>query len=219
MIEQKNKREQVIRDAKSNIILDAARRVFALKGFHETRLEEIAFEAGFSKASLYNYYDDKDIIFLSLAIRDFDELFTKMKDNINPEMSFVVNLERMLQVLLTFFGDNMAFYLTALNYRTMCQMGSEKFKEHHEKLVIRFKDEFARIFEAFTDVIRYARLRGEIQTDIDEKTAALYVTSLIRGLIFEWKIHGTMNDKIEPEIQLIVSFVCNGLGVHAPKLK
>ena len=63
-------RQQVIRETKENLILDAALRVFSGRGFHGVRLEDIADEAGFSKASLYNYYKDKEAIFLSLALRE-----------------------------------------------------------------------------------------------------------------------------------------------------
>jgi len=59
----KEVRDQTVRDAKTNLILDSALKVFSEKGYHETRLEDVAAAAGFSKASLYNYYEDKEEIF------------------------------------------------------------------------------------------------------------------------------------------------------------
>ena len=88
----KENREQIIRDAKSSLILDAARKVFAEKGFHETRLDDIAAQDGFSKAALYNYYSDKESLFLSLANRDFDHLFDAIKNNLDPQAKFTDDL-------------------------------------------------------------------------------------------------------------------------------
>jgi hypothetical protein len=65
----KENRERVIKDAKCALILNAAKKLFDAKGYWETRLEDIAADVGFSKASLYNYYPDKESLFLSLAIR------------------------------------------------------------------------------------------------------------------------------------------------------
>ena len=65
------KKDKAIRETKTNLILDASLEVFSRLGFHDTRLEDIAAAAGFSKDSLYNYYEDKEDIFMSLAIREY----------------------------------------------------------------------------------------------------------------------------------------------------
>src|SRR5690554_8047097 len=40
--------------------------ILSQKGYHETRLEDIAEKAGFSKSALYRYYKDKDEIFFNI---------------------------------------------------------------------------------------------------------------------------------------------------------
>ncbi len=72
-------KDQLVRDAKSNLILDAALKTFAEKGYHETRLDDIAAAAGFSKASLYNYYEDKEEIFLHILIRMHEKILEVLK--------------------------------------------------------------------------------------------------------------------------------------------
>ena len=80
MEDAKSKRETAIREAKNNLILDAALKIFSETGFHDSRLEDIAAAAGFSKASLYNYYEDKETIFLSLAIREYSAVVGKLRE-------------------------------------------------------------------------------------------------------------------------------------------
>ena len=63
-------RKEKVRFATSDFILNAAIGLFSKKGYHGTRLEDIARAAGFSKAAMYNYFEDKEAIFLSLAIRE-----------------------------------------------------------------------------------------------------------------------------------------------------
>jgi TetR/AcrR family fatty acid metabolism transcriptional regulator len=59
--------------AKQDLIRDAAIRVFARKGFHAARAEEIAEEAGIAVGTIYNYFESKAQILLSIFEREFDE--------------------------------------------------------------------------------------------------------------------------------------------------
>jgi len=58
--------------AKDDLIREAAIRVFARKGFHATRAEEIAEEAGIAVGTIYNYFQSKAQILLSIFEREFD---------------------------------------------------------------------------------------------------------------------------------------------------
>ncbi|HEU5441848.1 MAG TPA: TetR/AcrR family transcriptional regulator [Ktedonobacterales bacterium] len=62
-------------------ILDAATAVFAERGFHEARMDDIAERSGLSKGALYLYYKSKDAIiaalmhqFFKLGMRDLRKL-------------------------------------------------------------------------------------------------------------------------------------------------
>jgi TetR/AcrR family fatty acid metabolism transcriptional regulator len=210
MNESKEKREQIIRDAKSNMILDAARKVFAEKGFHESRLEEIAAEAGFSKASLYNYYKDKLEIFISLANREFDHLIEKIRALFNPDESIFVNFRNLMRVVLSLFGEHFAFVVTTMNFRATCGNPDFQFEKGHMLLLNSFKDKFNEINEMQIQMIENARNKGEIDIQLDSEIISLYISSLIRGIVFEWKIRGCMGD-IEKEIDNLLLFLKTGL--------
>ncbi len=210
----KETREQIIRDAKSGIILDAARKVFAEKGFHDTHLEEIAAAAGFSKAALYNYYSDKETIFLSLANRDFDNLLGLMKNNIDPNAKFLDTFEKMARTTLSFFGEHFAFVLATANYRSTEKTKMEKLSECHDTLFAQFKKKFERVLEVFFDLIGLAKKRGEIDCDLDDKIISNYIMSLVRGVLFEWKMQGHKGD-LDVEVKQLVTFLSRGLNLRS----
>jgi AcrR family transcriptional regulator len=56
-----------IRRTRKREILDAARQVFAERGFHRTRMSDIARAAGVSQGTLYHYFESKDELFLALC--------------------------------------------------------------------------------------------------------------------------------------------------------
>jgi TetR/AcrR family fatty acid metabolism transcriptional regulator len=55
-------------EAKKQIILDAAIKVFAEKGYHYATVEEIAKEAGIAKGSVHAYFENKLDILLTLLL-------------------------------------------------------------------------------------------------------------------------------------------------------
>jgi len=81
-------------------IMDAAKMVFASKGFGGATMENIAEKAEFSPATLYLYFKNKDALFASLNLRMLQDLIARMDDvrdqkNLSPEKR-IMALEKAL---------------------------------------------------------------------------------------------------------------------------
>ena len=63
-------RERLTREARRNLILDAAAAVFGAKGFDASRMEDVATEAGIAKGLLYKHFESKDALFEALVDRE-----------------------------------------------------------------------------------------------------------------------------------------------------
>jgi AcrR family transcriptional regulator len=68
-----------VSDERKTQILDAAMDTFAQKGFHKTRMSDIAETSGLSKGSLYWYFDSKDAIILNLLDKVFEPELKEFK--------------------------------------------------------------------------------------------------------------------------------------------
>jgi len=75
-IEERKEREKQMRRQQ---IMDAAKKVFASKGFGGATMENIAEEAEFSPATLYLYFKNKDELFASLNLRMLQDLIRRME--------------------------------------------------------------------------------------------------------------------------------------------
>jgi AcrR family transcriptional regulator len=60
-------------------LLEAARRVFERQGFLDTRVADIAEEAGVSQGTFYTYYDSKDAIFREVAAELADRMIAALR--------------------------------------------------------------------------------------------------------------------------------------------
>lgn len=213
-IDPKEFRENLVRDAKRNLILDAARQVFAEKGYHDTKLEEIASRAGFSKASLYNYYEDKESLFLHLAIREHEKILIKIKEQMLPMGTFSQNLEILLRLVLTTMGEHFTFLMTVSNFQAMsglctCESGGNSQRVQLAQLLKATAMETAKYMEG---MIVTAQERGEIRKDIVPEKLNSYVGSLMRGVVFNWRMTGKKDD-VEKEVIDMVQFILKGFSL------
>jgi AcrR family transcriptional regulator len=60
-------RRQLKQERTRALLLDAAARVFARRGYHVATLEDVAAEAGFTKGAVYSNFESKEALFLALV--------------------------------------------------------------------------------------------------------------------------------------------------------
>ncbi|MHA2104981.1 MAG: TetR/AcrR family transcriptional regulator [Candidatus Hodarchaeales archaeon] len=84
------KRREKEKLQRKNEIISYARILFAKNSYDGTSMDEIAKNTGFTKATLYNYFPNKDNLFLevsSVAFKNFNMILKKMDDTPEPELS------------------------------------------------------------------------------------------------------------------------------------
>lgn len=72
---------ELIRQVKRKQIMDAALDLFANVGYHPTSISEIAKRAGISKGLMYNYFDSKVDLLLSIVIEGYDRMIVSFDPN------------------------------------------------------------------------------------------------------------------------------------------
>lgn len=68
-------RREKKRQIRRNSIVDIAETMFVSSGFDETSMEQIAFEAGLTKATVYNYFESKTDILAAVLGRHYERMY------------------------------------------------------------------------------------------------------------------------------------------------
>ncbi|MBO0793206.1 MAG: TetR/AcrR family transcriptional regulator [Ktedonobacteraceae bacterium] len=84
-----------VSEERKNQILEAALAVFSRLGFHQSRMDDIAEQAGLSKAALYLYYKSKDAIVAALLKYFFAQEFKRLQTFVEADYKSSVT-EQML---------------------------------------------------------------------------------------------------------------------------
>ena len=88
-----------------NRILEAAVNVFASKGYHDTRVDDIVRDSNTSKGSFYFYFPSKQDIFFALVDTFAELLESRLRERISVESSGIARVDAALRVCVETFGQ------------------------------------------------------------------------------------------------------------------
>lgn len=101
----------VRRGRKFDQVLDGARKVFLRDGFERASVDDIAREAGVSKATIYAYFPDKQLLFLEVARcechRQTNEAEAMVEGDVPVQVALTIAAERIVAFQLSDFGQRM----------------------------------------------------------------------------------------------------------------
>ena len=95
-------------------ILAAAERVFAVRGYHATTMEQIAREAEFSVGSLYNFFANKDALYEELIDSIAEEFLAEMEQRILPLASPLKALHAMVDLRMDYMERHRGLFRMVL---------------------------------------------------------------------------------------------------------
>lgn len=103
--------QQVVRRGrKFDQVLEGARAIFLRDGFDGASVDDIAREAGVSKATLYAYFPDKQLLFKEICAQECLRQTREVEAEIDPSMTVEAMLtlagERIAGFILSDFGQN-----------------------------------------------------------------------------------------------------------------
>jgi TetR/AcrR family fatty acid metabolism transcriptional regulator len=167
------------RGAYREAILAAAERVFARAGFYETRMADVAKEAGVGVGTLYNYFDSKEVIFADLfAFRN-----EEFKAAVRAHASAPDPVERLRQVVwktmsvLEENGDLCSILLergVIGEYDMERVVGAEVGKDYEEFLDY--------VEETVRDAVRAKKLRA----DTEPRLLVTALTGAMNACLYTW---------------------------------
>ena len=95
-----------VKKGKRELIIEAAVRVFSTKGYHNTRMEEIALEAGVGKGTIYEYFSSKLHLFQEMMEESVRIYSQKLISFESESISFAERIFLLLEGHIQFCKEN-----------------------------------------------------------------------------------------------------------------
>jgi AcrR family transcriptional regulator len=160
-------------------ILDAAVEVFAEKGYHDTRVDDIVAASGTSKGSVYFHFASKEQIFFSVIDEFANRLAKGLMEAINSESQGIRRVNAALQKGLDTFG----------RYRPLAKIflvQATGLGESFEQKRYEIHDRFVKIIKGYLD----QAIEEEDIPMIDTEVAALAWMGAINEVVIRWVLTG-----------------------------
>lgn len=139
-------------------IAQAAFKVFSLKGYHNSKMDEIAEEAGLSKPTLYKYVKSKQDL-LKLFIDSNAEIFEMLIQSDEDRDTYEI-FNDIYSMMLEFKGSfHLAFEVTSLS-------------SHDHEIQTLNRESYKKKIEFLTKILKNQQNKGLLKKEVDPVFAA-----------------------------------------------
>ena len=187
---------------KRRLILDAAVRVFARKGFHTCRVGDIAEEAGVAHGLLYHYFRSKDEVLECVFRETWSDIvgaIQRVEETPEPARDRLAGIAKILLRAWRRDPDLVRVVVREIVRTPELQARIGTIRE---------------AFAAIERIIVRAQEDGEFRSDVDPKLASFVFYGALEEILTGWVL-GTLaqGDKaIASAERTVVEIVCGGLA-------
>jgi TetR/AcrR family fatty acid metabolism transcriptional regulator len=159
-------------------ILDAAVRVLAKKGFHSTRISEVAKAAGVADGTIYLYFKSKDKLLVSLFEDRVERLLAFLQADLPRSGSASDRLRRIIELQLGLLeGErDLAEVLTVI-----LRQSTKLMKKYAAPKFNAYLDSIAR-------VVADGQATGELRSDVSPHLVARTMFGALDGIAMTWAL-------------------------------
>jgi TetR/AcrR family transcriptional regulator, fatty acid metabolism regulator protein len=183
-------------------LLDAAVRVFAAKGFHASRVGDIATEAGVAHGLLYHYFRSKEEV-LETVFRD---TWSALVDETRRIEASDQPLREQLRLFARIY---LGSWLSTPDLVRVLVREVARGPGVGSRVA-----EIGELFELLRRIIENGQARGEVRADIDATLAAWALYGAHEEILTGWVIGGLPGDEAEVDkaVATIVEIAYRGLA-------
>jgi AcrR family transcriptional regulator len=189
-------------EEKRRLILDAAVRVFARRGFHASRVGDIAEEAGVAHGLLYHYFSSKDEVLETVFRENWRELFERFEGVEASDEPADEKLHGIVKILLrTWRNDPDLVTVMVREVGRSAHLASQV-------------EDIGRGFAVIERVIGQGQAEGLFRAELDPRLASWVVYGGLEEILTGW-VMGRLPDgdeEVARAERTIVDVVLGGLG-------
>lgn len=167
-------------------IIEVAEKLFEEIGYYETTMDLIAKHAEFSKGSLYNYFDNKEILFYEILNRKIEIYKIGLNEVVEGSLGIVDKLNAFIEFYLNFSSENIGFFKIAQAEKFNLSSFTQK------KLMTFLRKNYFDHIEGIRSIVKLNKKKSEEETNL----IALAISGMLNGLITRNSMH---EDKIKIE--------------------
>jgi AcrR family transcriptional regulator len=151
-------------------ILDAAEKIFGVRGIHNGSLRQIADEAGFSAAAIYMFFENKQHLLSETLTRRGDELLPIIRTVTASALAPLEKLHVLVDDTVTFFSERPYFRHLMRHVRGDATITGPVLATFADRVNLRFEEALSLI----ASIVEDGQSRGQVRAGNARALAHLY---------------------------------------------
>jgi AcrR family transcriptional regulator len=195
-------KKDVVTEFRTSGILEAARKVFATKGFSAATVDDVAGAAGVAKGTVYLYYESKRDIYFAALKSGIEQMHALLQEELKKASSPEEKLRTLIGVKLAYFDDNRDFF--KIYYSELGNMCI------HPAAIDDFKALYLEQAKVVESILREGARRRVIRAVRAEQTA-FAISDMIRGVVTQ-RVLGWTKSKLSQDVDFIFDLIWKGIA-------
>jgi AcrR family transcriptional regulator len=195
-------KHEVVSEFRCAGILDAARRVFASRGFSEATVDEIASAAGIAKGTVYLYFPSKKDIYLAALMQGFTELQVRTREAMDAADGIRAKLRSFVATRLAYAEANRDFihiYHSEFGNLANATATDNEFQKLYLKQA-----------KALEGVLQDAVSNGEMRSTRTD-LAAFVIYDIVKSVMMQ-RLRGWSKGTVDEDIELANHMIWKGIA-------
>ena len=195
-------KQEVLSEFRCAEILEAARKVFANKGFAQATVDEIAQAAGVAKGTVYLYFPSKRAIYLAALQHGIEALHQRTGDRLAKAPTLEAKVRAFVETRVEYFDENRDFFKIYYS-----ELGNIFTVPH--RLSRELNRLYSRQAQMLESVLAEGVRRGEIRA-VPPGPTAFAIYDLTRGLIVRRLLNGAKSGG-QDDVAFLMDFLWKGI--------
>ncbi len=186
-------------------ILEAAVKVFAEQGFHQSTIAQIAKEAGVADGTIYLYFKNKDDILIQFYQYKTRQVFQRFRKEVEKGDSAVEKLRNLIRSHLQEFQNdrNMAIVYQA-----------ETHQNQNRRLALEHIKDMSKMYrDIISEVVEQGQDEGSMRKDLYLGLVKRFINGAVDEVINSWIHSGGKYDLVSMADPLVDLFI-RGIGTE-----
>ncbi|MFW9767881.1 MAG: TetR/AcrR family transcriptional regulator [Candidatus Thorarchaeota archaeon] len=205
------------RQQRRKAIIDVARRFFIEYGYDDAMVDKIALEVGYTKVTIYNYFESKDDLFVAVVAGVYEKLYRVMDTHLKRE-DVMYELRSMGEAYVIFFEkypeDALLFEVGRLSVVTSIIRRKIAINEELTESEREFNKQMALIEELMTSVITETLKSSGVQSKVEPFSVIMVLSTFaqaIRTLVTRGRMSDSPDESTREYLDVFFTIIDKGL--------
>jgi len=196
---------RIEKNNKYHQILEAAVRIFARQGFHQSTIAQIAKEAGVADGTIYLYFKNKDDILVQFFSHRTKQVFESFREEVDQGQTSLDKLRNLINRHLNEFQRDRN---GAVVYQVETHQSSRLAEEQIKEMSQMYRD-------LISEIVEQGQQEGQIRKDLYVGLVKRFIIGAVDEVINTW-LHSNGEYDLVSMTEPLVELFIKGIGQRDP---